>query len=408
MVKKGHNMSLKKVIYDLSPSFIKKIWRTGKICYLKMVSPKYVIVKKTNIAFKKVYKVKDGTWEDSYYPECYGHCKEQHLSVYSPEEYIFEFPNAVISNESDVVITEQGVYWDKFNDEEFLTWADPVDANVISYDSDSIYIKKRKQKLVKGRVLSMLGVWANHWGHCMYQFLPKLFTAGEAGLLNEPIKVLVPDTEDKTIIEIIKFYLASYPQAEIVYAHDGIDYKCEILYFMPTSGSNFNGSHFRLDYPYYISRHVIEKTKKYVINPIIAKIKDYNPKIDKLYLSRRSRRTATNIKEIDDFFFSQGFVEIEGAKLTLEQKAAIFYHAKEIVGMYGSGFLNLMFCNQAKGLVFTNYKMSTDTSIYIQIRDYVSDLINITGQDISSDYHTDTYYPIEKIKKAYFDRINMS
>ena len=408
MSKKGYFMISKKKIYDLFPSDIKKIWRTSKIFCLKIVSPKYALVKDPNTTFKKVYKVKDETWEDSYYPECYGHCKEQHLSVYSPEEYIFELPNAVISNESDVVITEQGVYWDKFNEEEFITWADPADENVISYDSNSIYIKKRKQKFVKGKVLSMLGVWANHWGHCMYQFLPKLFTAGDAGLLNEAIKILVPETEDKTIIEIMKSYLTSYPHTEILYAQDGIDYKCEILYFMPTSGSNFNGPHFRLDYPYYISRHVIEKTKKYVIDPIIEKIKDNDPKIDKIYLSRRGRRTATNIKEIDDFFFSQGFVEIEGSRLSLEQKAAIFYHAKEIVGMYGSGLLNLMFCNQAKSLVFINYKMSTDTSLYIQIRDYVSDLINITGRDMTSDYHTNTYYPIEKVKKAYFERIKVS
>ena len=401
-------MGIKSTLYKYSPQLLKNIWRFLRVSYLKVTGPKYTIIKNPNDIFDIVYKVKDATWEESYYPECYGHCKEQHLSIYSSEEYIFKIPNAVISNESDVVITSKGVYWDKYNDDEFVTWAVPADINVVWYDNNSIIVKKnKKQEFISGQVLSMLGVWAYHWGHCMYQFLPKLFTAGEAGLLNNHIKVLIPNTEDETIIEIMKSYLVNFPKVEIVLAYDGIDYTCENLYFMPSSGSNFNNPLFRLDYPYYISRHVLDKIKIYVIYPIIERIKDNKPQYEKIYLSRRGKRTATNIDEIDAFFKQEGFVEIEGSKLTLEQKADIFYHAKEIVGMYGSGFINLMFCNQAKSLVLTNYRMSTDTSIYIQIRDYVSELINITGQDETSEYHTNTYYPIDKVVKAYNERIKM-
>lgn len=402
-------MILKRILRAISPYVLYQFFKSIRLYYHKLIGRKLGLITEPEKLLDIVYKIKDATWEDSYYPECYGHCKEQHLSVFTKEEYIFKSTNSIVCNESDVVITKHGAYWDKYNSEEFITWADPADWNVIYYDKKNIIIKKNKtQKYIEGEVISLLGVWAHHWGHCMYQFLPKLFAAGEAGLLDKPTKVLLPHNEDKTIIEIVKCYLRNYPNTEIVYAYDNIDYICEILYFMPSPGSNFNNPLYRLDYPYYISRHVLDKIKKHVVNPIIEKVKNNKTQYEKIYLSRKGKRTAINLEEIEEFILQQGFVEIEGANLTLEQKADIFYHAKEIVGMYGSGFLNLIFCNQAKALVFTNYRMSTDTSIYIQIRDYVSELINITGQDETSDYHTNTYYPINKVIKAYNERIKMS
>ena len=399
-------MLFKRILHSILPHILIKYFKHLRLVYYKSTGCKLKLITDPKKSLEVVCKIKDATWEDSYYPECYGHCKEQHLSVFTKEEYIFKASDAIVCNDSDVVITNEGVYWDKFNNEEFITWADPADRNVISYSNNHIILKKnKKNKYISGNVLSLLGVWAYHWGHCMYQFLPKLFAAGEAGLLDNPITVLLPHNEDKTIIDIVIRYLESFPNTKIVYAYDDIDYTCEALYFMPSPGSNFNNPLYRLDYPYYISKHVLDKIKKYVVNPIIEKVKDNKPKYEKIYLSRKGKRTAINLKEIDEFILRQGFVEIEGASLTLEQKADIFYHAKEIVGMYGSGFLNLIFCNKVKALVFTNYRMSTDTSIYIQIREYVADLINITGQDESSDYHSSTYYPLEKVIAAYNERI---
>ncbi|EXY62956.1 hypothetical protein M085_4642, partial [Bacteroides fragilis str. 3986 N(B)19] len=103
---------------------------------------------------------------------------------------------------------------------------------------------------------------------------------GEAGLLDDSITILVVENEDATIMEIINSYLTNYPNAKIKFITKKIDYTCEVLYFMPSPGSSFNGPKFRLDYPYYISRHVLDKTKKYIIDPIIEKVKDDKPKYD--------------------------------------------------------------------------------------------------------------------------------
>ena len=375
--------------------------------YKKAISRTYPIILNPNEVFEEVYKVKDDSWEDSYYPECYGHCKEQHLQVFIPAEYIYKTKKGIVCCNSDVVLTEQGAYWEKFNNEEFITWAKPCDSNVYWYDHENIGIKRHKKKeFISGRTLSMIGVWARHWGHCMYQFLPKLFSAGEAGLLNNPINILVVENEDPTIMEIINYYLSDFPNAKIVIAKSNIDYVCEELYFMPCPGSSFNDHQFRLDYPYYISRHVIDKIKKYVIDPLIERIKNNETKYEKLFLPRGGRmRSLTNYDEVHDYFIKLGFKDVEGSALTLEQKADLFYHAKEVVGSYGTALLNLMFSNKANCMVFINYKMSTDTSLYLQIRDYCNCVINVTGQDKDSSYHTDYYIPLEKIKNVYNEYI---
>lgn len=316
------------MLYKSVPRRIKKVLKKVRaVAYPIVVDPENI--------FEVVHKIKDASWEHTYYPECYEHCKEQHLEVYVPAEYIYKSDNGVVSYESDVVITPKGAYWDKFNSEEFVTWAKPADSNVVWYDKKNIGITRyRKTEFIRGRVLSLVGVWAYHWGHCMYQFLPKLFSAGEAGLLDDSITILVVENEDATIMEIINSYLTNYPNAKIKFITKKIDYTCEVLYFMPSPGSSFNGPKFRLDYPYYISRHVLDKTKKYIIDPIIEKVKDDKPKYDKIFLPRAGRiRNLTNYEEVHNYFKELGYVDIEGADLSFEEKAGLFYHAKEIVGL---------------------------------------------------------------------------
>lgn len=399
-------MSIKEKIYNNSPKFAVSTWKYIKKQYLSRVAKSYPIVLDPENKFEVLYKIKDSTWEDTYYPECYGHCKEQHLQVFSPARYVFKTNNAIVTYESDAVITSEGVYWDKYNDQEFITWASPCDSNVFKYDRNNIYlIRNKRQVSILGRTLSLIGVWAFHWAHCMYQFVPKLFTAGEAELLNEPINILVTKEEDSVILEIMNGYLKNFPNAKILYAEKDTDYICEELIFMPAFGSTFNDHKFRLDYPFYIDKYALDIVKKYVINPVVEQIKDNPVVYEKIYLPRGIYRSLNNTNEVHEYFKKIGFVDIEGSKLTFIEKANIFYHAKEVVAPYGSALLNLMFCNNANCMVFINYKMSTDTSLYLQIRNYVKTLINVTGQDNSSDYHTGYYIPLEKIKKAYEEYI---
>ena len=72
-----------------------------------------------------------------------------------------------------------------------------------------------------------------------------------------------------------------------------------------------------------------------------------------------------------------------------------------MVALYGSSLLNLIFGNQTKCLCLNNYKMSTDVGMYLQIRNYVSSCINVTGKDDDPSYHTNYFIPLSKVELAY-------
>lgn len=403
----------KKSFINLLPGFIVKpghvlIVELNKLAR-RQKSKTYRIVQNPEKELHVVHQVKGPTWEEICYPECYGHSKEMHLTVFSPAEFIFEEKNAIINANSDAVITDKGVYWDKFNQEEFVTWAKPADSNVAWFDRESIGIlRENKQQRIEGKVLSLIGLWSYHWAHCLFEFLPKLFSAGEAGLLDSPITILVVENEDGNIKEIINNYLKDFPNAKIYYVQNHIDYICDELYFLPSPGPNYCDYKFRLDYIEYIPQYVIDSIHRYVVAPIIDKIKDNKTKYEKIFMPRNKAFTHTgkylkNYDEVHDYFMSLGYVDVEGSTMTLEEKADVFYHAKEVVGMFGSALFNLIFCNQAKCISLSNYKFVTETVELIMARNYVSKMVTITGQDDNSDYGSNFYIPLEKIKRAYKD-----
>lgn len=399
---------IKKKIKGLIPSpLLNKIAVERK----RFNSKIYPIVKNSQSEFEIAYTVKDATWEDAYYSECYMHNKEQHLKVFSPQEYIYRLHEAIVFCNSDVVLTTQGAYWGRYNNEEFVTWAKPYDARLVSFNRDAVRLcRTNKKERIKGKVLPLVGNDCFHWVHSIFEFLPRLFTAGEAGLLDQPISILVIENIDHTILEIIKNYLLGFPKAKIVFVKSLIEYECEELYFQNVSGPGDSDSRFRLDYPWYIPRHVIEKTNKYFIDPVTEKIKNNNPKYEKIYLDRNSKfakngRMLKNRAEVHDYFQNQGFVDIEGSNLSLEEKADIFYHAQEIIALHGSSLMNLAFCNNARVMIFGNYRFATDPIFYPFFRERVSDCIYVTGQDDTDQFHSNYYIPLEKIKKAYNERI---
>lgn len=386
---------LKSKIPPCVVSFIKK-----RIC------DTYNIIKEPNTQFHKLCLVSPESWDVAYYPPLYGHTKEKRIEIYSPAQYALLLDNARISANSDIVLTDKGVYWDKYNDEEFVTFAMPCDDNLVWFNRSKIGVLpfKRKQH-ISGTTLSMVGVWSYHWCHFFLQFASKLFYAGEAGLLDQDITILLNENIDNNIKDVVLMYLEKYPLAKICYAKPKTEYICDKLITMPATTPNFNGGKFRLDYKYIVSNLAVEKINKYVVNPIINKIKDNPVKYEKIFLTRKSSKNSArqllNYDEIHDYFKTIGFVDIEGSDFTLEQKADIFYHAKEIVAPVGAALQNAMFCNGARCLVFINYNFVEDNCGYSEVHDKVSCWINVAGEDLSSEIHSSYYIPLDKVKKVY-------
>ena len=84
---------------------------------------------------------------------------------------------------------------------------------------------------------------------------------------------------------------------------------------------------------------------------VLAKVKPHmiQPKHEawpnKIYLRRKSGiRKLSNIDEVENILFSNGYVAVESEKLDFIQQASLFHDAQYIIGSSGAALANLVFC----------------------------------------------------------------
>lgn len=362
----------------------------------------YTLIKNPKDIFPVLARISDASWNKMYTPEIFGICKERTMEAIFPELEFYSMKNATISLGSDIILTEHGVWWDKYNEEDFMTLCTPADNNVISYTSDSIRIlPSRKQQFICGKVISLTGVWSYAWSHCIFEFICRLFFAGEAGLLNQEVTLLTDNYHDENIEYIISNFLKNYPQVKWRFAQTGIDYKCEELMAIRCTGTNYNEAKVYWDYRLVIPEVTIRKIHEYIVDPIVEKIKNNPVKHRKVFLSRHSNRKLTNTEEVEKFFKEQGFYFVEGFELTLEEKVDLFYHAEEIVGLHSSAWQNIIFCNKVKCLMLVNNRYAPEMLFYTMAKENVQSWLNVCGMDVDDERRSDFYIPLAKIKEAY-------
>ena len=92
---------------------------------------------------------------------------------------------------------------------------------------------------------------------------------------------------------------------------------------------------------------------------------------------------------------------VEGAELSLAEKAELFFHAEYIVGLHGSAWQNTIFCKDAKCLQITNHRYVEESIFYTLSKNNVKRWINVTGIDDNAFRNSDFYIPLGKIIAAY-------
>lgn len=374
----------------------------GEKLYKKIYCTKYNLIRQPQDLFKVVYKIKDKTWETNYAPAVYNTVKERAITGFFPAQNIYYCKNAIVCPGSDIVLTEEGAYWDKYIDDDFVTCARPADCNVYTFDDKTVYIKKMKKRIcLLGPVFSLVGVWSYHWAHFTYEFLGKLYYAGEAGVFDKEITLLTNDSHDDNIEQIIDEYLLKYPKVKRIKTEQFIEYSCDELYFSPALANNYNEVNFYLEYRFLTPQNTIDIVDKYLVKPLIEKVKERPVKHRKLYLKRNNNRLMGNQKEMEDFFRNEDFYFIECSELSLEEKADLFYHADIIAGLNASSFMNLIFCHDAKCLSLVNNRYSTDLLMCTWSKGKVKTFLNVTGLDANGGRRTNFTIPLEKIKSAY-------
>ena len=374
-----------------------------------LFSKKYDLIKHPEIRFPIVAHIKDDTWEPVYVAATYKLVEASRTNYYHERQDILMVENAQVSTNSDIVIVGNEILWDKALFTNF-TQIVPLDCDLGGYTQDNAtVVHARHIQQVSGRCLSLLGVHAGIWAHFLVQFLPKLYLAAQKGLLNEPITIIMPAYQDKNILQIIDGCLSKYGKnVTVLRAEPGTRYCCQQLFYIPTTTHIGNHAIFELTCDCVIPEYVLDLLKSQLVHPLVEKVRNNPTRYEKLYLVRRGTvRCMNNWQEVEQLFASKGFLLIEPHKLTLEEKADLFYHARVIVGPYSAAWSNTMFANGAKGLMFCNMSRFID-SYHNTMGESLGhmDILQVTGWDDSTDIHTSFTIPLERIEAAYKQLMN--
>ena len=376
----------------IASRFIPKVWIKK---WQMHDSSWYQIIKHPSEVFNIEYHIKDATWESMTMPEVWRMSKSYTFTMYHEKQDILRIDNAQISSDSDIVKTENGVVWDKY-ESRMYNYMYAMDANLMANNQELVLIRNPKSiHHIPGNCLSLLGVYGNVWAHFIAQFLPKLYYSQKAGLLDKEITVVLPEYDDKNIKELVNNVLSKHSTCKIfvVPAHQNkrCIYQCETLFWIPTAAAMSNDTKIPILYQNILPNQMVDLW----YNEIFESYKSgcNEEAFEKIYLVRRGAlRNVSNIDEVETFFRGKGFMFIEPHKYSIAQKIAIFRKAKIIAGPHSSAWSNVMFCMNAKGIMLTPISWLFDAYVGYSIRENACQLLVVAGDEIEYKHSHNPYH----------------
>lgn len=137
---------------------------------------------------------------------------------------------------------------------------------------------------------------------------------------------------------------------------------------------------------------------------VLAKVKPHmiQPKHEtwpnKIYLRRNSGiRKVSNIHEVENVLFSNGYVVVESEKLNFIQQASLFHDAQYIIGSSGAALANLVFCGSKTRIDIMIGRLEGTSYWYWQnmaasvtnVVTYYLGRIQCSNNGVHSDFHVD-------------------
>lgn len=395
---------MKQFLRKLYNKFIKRLLPKSIRKKLKQSDSKFLpIVKYPEKLYAIVYHIKDATWETMCQPETYHLLKQWTLQQYHQAQGILQIEECNIRDNSDTVETKEGIVWDKAYTDIFSKMI-PMDNCVLKHTLDDVWIRKAQGRVdIEGDCISLLGVHARLWAHFLVQFLPKLYYAEEAGFLDREVTIIVPKYTDAHVIKMVQDVLDRHPKIRKYEVEDlyQVDIHCERLYYIPTASTLSNHAEWIAPFDIVIPKRVLDVLEKKLIKPLIEKAKDVPSPHEKIYLVRRGMRSMSNIDEVEQYFREQGFYFVEPHKMSLVEKVSLFQHAKILAGPQSSAWINILFCKDAKGLMFAPLCRAMDAYFGYINNIGMSKLLILTGEDQSLSIHADYHISLTKINEAY-------
>ncbi len=336
-------------------------------------------------------------------PVVHGLSKGGSLSLYKKEITLFRFDNAIFHPFSDVIRINDRAYWDKLSRPQLAkTIFQDKDIVRLDVESNKIFLKSYPVGTKIDVGFGLCGVHVTSWGHFIGNFLPKI-VALESIKDESNIKIIVPDTVDDHIRELVTRSLKLIGDFEVVYVKNNLLVECRKIYYC-------NAPSFIADHAAYITSadtqittYSVDAIRKFVDN-IVRTIDPGTTR--RLYIGRRGIRNLINAKEVEDYFVAKGFTIVFPHLLSFDDKVELFSNASHVCGPGSSGFQNIVFCKPGtKILTFTNYACGQDAySFAFGARDFELSICILTGVGPKSGSPHDSYtISLDKIRDCLRD-----
>lgn len=361
--------------------------------------------------FDTVQVISPASWVTSYFPAVYNMQKAHSGDYYMNELVVYSIQNAIISDNSDLILTNKGCYWEKSRRNDFSVEI-PLDTSLLKYEDKRVLVKRlRKEKTIKGKVISLMGVHAGTWAHFVVMQLPKLYYAGENGLLEDSITLLTPKYRDSQLREMVEEYVSRYPSVKWVEVDPNYYYRCESLVFLPTLCVLADHSSYLLPSMEIFPPLLGDLLKKNLIDVFKEKadsIFGEESCHSKIYIIRRNGyRSLVNYQEMEEEFTKKGFVLIDPGKMSFLEKVKVFSYADEIVGPLSGGFVNVMFCKPgAKVMPLSTIPRTLEPFLPFLQTIAGFKMLLVTGIDLDKSTQPNNYIPVERVNMAYNELLN--
>lgn len=311
-------------------------------------------------------------------------------TIETPAIALFQFENAIIDADSSSVLYNNKLLVNKYKDERYN------EGFVVWHNQENAKIKLNNiEKIENGFFLGGNGSW--NWYHFLVEIAPKLLLLN----IKETNKLLVSEvvlqyTSMQRIIDLLKndfkiIYLKRHQQYEIgklFYIND----------FNHVQFNRFDGK-IKSDGTYFNETLTKEFSEK-----IIQSFDMEKPIAENLFLYRKNtHRIAKNQDEILNFLQKYNYSPICLEEMEIEKQIQYFYHAKNIIGITGAAWTNLVFCrNQPNAICFIPENAKT-FSVFSNLAK-IFDVNMISQVYDSQSLHTNSDFTIdfEKFKEIFF------
>ena len=212
--------------------------------------------------------------------------------------------------------------------------------------SKNIVFKKgtpRIKRKINGTVFSLLtgGAGNSNYWHWLFDVLPRFKILENQYNFNDIDYFLFPDTKERFQKETLD--LLNIPKSKILSSKDFRHIEAKQI--------------ITVDHPYVLKNNPtaeIQNIPTWILNYLNEKFIPKYKEIklpQKIYIDRkdsksnhRHLRKIINEKEVKNYLIKKGFSIIALSELSFLDQINLFSNAKQIIGLHGAGFANLVFC----------------------------------------------------------------